>query len=108
MPHNGDVSLQQNRDNSQRNGVTLPTNDTHLGEIANKHNTDVNIDDIINKYWSHPSIIIVKVNVELDSKFEFCNVTVDEIYKEVNVLDTKKASVENDIPGKILKGGKVS
>ena len=43
--------------------------------------------------------------MELDTKFEFCNVTVDEIYKEINALDTKKASVENDIAGKILKGG---
>ena len=42
--------------------------------------------------------------MELDSKFEFCNVTVDEIYKEINALDTKKASVENDILVKILKG----
>ena len=42
--------------------------------------------------------------MELDTKFVFCNVTVDEIYKEINAIDTKKASVENDIPGKILKG----
>ena len=104
MPKNCDDNLQHNRDNSQRNGVTLSTNDTRLGTIANKHDTDVNIDDIISKYCSHPSIIIIKENVELDTKFEFCNVTVDEIYKEINALDTKKASVENDILGKILKG----
>ena len=104
MPKNCDENLQHNRDNSQRNGVTLSTNDTRLETIANKHDTDVNIDDIISKYCSHPSIIIIKENVELDTKFEFCNVTIDEIYKEINALHTKKASVENDIPGKILKG----
>ena len=104
MPQNCDVNLQHNSDNSQQNDVTSSTNDTSLSKNANKHNTDVNIDDIIKKYCSHPSIIKIKENVELDSKFEFCNITVDEIYKEINALDPKKASVENDIPGKILKG----
>ena len=104
MPTNCEVNLQHNRDQSEGNGGTLSTNDERLQEIDNTHITDVNIDDIINKCRSHPGIIIIKENVELDSKFEFCNVTVDEICKEINALDARKASVENDIPVKILKG----
>ena len=100
IPKNCEVNLQHNRDQSEGKGGTLSTNNERLEEIDNTHITDVNIDDIIYKYRSHPSIIIIKENVELDSKFEFCNVTVDEIYKEINALDTKKASVENDIPVK--------
>ena len=99
MPTNCDVNFQHNRDNLQGNDITSSTNDTGVGEM----HTNFNVDEIINKYWSHPSIIKIKENVKLDSKFEFCNVTVDEIYKKINALDTKKASVENDIPGKILK-----
>ena len=34
---------------------------------------------------------------------KFCDVTEDEMYKEINALDPKKASVENDIRDKILK-----
>ena len=91
---NLEVNLQHNRDQSEGKGGTLSTNDERLEEIDNTHITDVNIDDIINKYRSHPSIIIIKENVELDSKFEFCNVTVDEIYKEINALDTWRSLLQ--------------
>ena len=69
----------------------------------NEHIIDLNIDNIVKRYQSHPSIKKIKENLKLDSKFEFCDVTTDEIYKEINALDPKKASVENDIPCKLLK-----
>ena len=103
ISQNCDVTL-QNDVNSQNNNANLQTNDNSAKIDVGTHNLDnVNIDDIIKKYQSHPSIIKIKENVKLDSKFKFCDVTSDEIYKEINAIDPKKASVENDIPGKILK-----
>ena len=65
---------------------------------------DENIDNIVKKYQLHPSVVIIKENVKLETKFEFADVTEDEIYNVIKDLDPKKASVENDIPAKILIG----
>ena len=65
---------------------------------------DDNIDAIIEKYKSHPSILKIKENVKLDTKFKFSDITKDEMYSEIKALDIKKASMENDIPAKILIG----
>ena len=97
-----DDSLHDNDINSQTNNDNLQTNDVNSAKTDVDNIDDVNIDDIINKYQSYPSITKIKENVKLDSKFQFYDVTVDEIYKEINALDHKKESVENDIPGKIM------
>ena len=62
------------------------------------------IKNIIDKYKSHPSIVKIKENVTIISKFQFQDTTEDEIYKKINSLDTKKACKEGDIPAKMLKG----
>ena len=62
------------------------------------------IEDIIKKYESHPSIIKIKENVTLKDKFSFQNTTSSpEMQDEINQLDSRKASLENDIPINILK-----
>ena len=68
-------------------------------EDADKH-----IDNIIEKYKSHPSILKIKDNVKLETKFEFNDVNADEIYDRVKALDPKKANKQNDIPTKVLIG----
>ena len=68
------------------------------------NNIDEKIDDIIEKYQSHPSILKIKENVKLDTKFKFSDITEDEVYSEIRALNIKKASMENDIPAKILIG----
>ena len=62
-----------------------------------------NIEDIIKKYESHPSIIIIKENVTVKDKFSFQNTTSQEMKDEIHQLDSRKASLENDIPISILK-----
>ena len=62
------------------------------------------IDTIIRKYKSHPSILKIKENVRIENKFEFIDMTSDEMETEIKKLDPKKASMEDDIPAKVLIG----
>ena len=73
-------------------------------EVVHSENTDEIVNDIIQKYESHPSILKIKENVILDAKFEFGDVTEDDIYSKIRSLDPKKAGIDNDIPAKILIG----
>ena len=68
---------------------------------SNDNNDD--IDNIIRKYQSHPSVLKIKENVKLDNKFRFNDVTEELVEIEMKKLDPKKASIENDIPTEILK-----
>ena len=65
---------------------------------------DGNIDEIIKQYETHPSIQNIKVNITLGEKFVFSDTIPEEISKRILDLEPKKASVENDIPAKILIG----
>ena len=76
------------------------TDDDGLGNLE----CDDVIDKIISKYKSHPSILKIKENVNIEDKFEFENMTSDQIESDIIKLKTKKASMENDIPTKVLKG----
>ena len=68
-----------------------------------EHDTQLDvIDDILEKYKLHPSILKIKANVKTEIKFKFRDTTVDEIYLQIKVLDPKKSCMENDIPLKIL------
>ena len=73
-------------------------------DISYSENNDGNIDSIIEKYQSHPSILKIKEIVKLETKFKFNDITENDIYNKINTFDTKKASIENDIPAKILIG----
>ena len=61
-----------------------------------------NIDDIIAKYKSHPSIMKIKDNVNNEIKFTFADTSSHEFQDEILKLNSKKANVENDIPARIL------
>ena len=75
------------------------------GENEIQHgNIDEVIDNIITNYKQHPSILKIKENVKVETKFKFTDTTGDEIYSKIKSLDPKKASMENDIPAKMLIG----
>ena len=63
-----------------------------------------NIHEIIEKYKYHPSITKIKEIVGECNKFHFMDVSSQVFEKEIKNFDTKKASVENDMPTKILIG----
>ena len=78
-------------------------NDDDANDANILENEDV-IDTIIRKYKSHPSILKIKENITVDKKFEFNDMTSDQIEKDIRNLNTKKATMENDIPIKVLIG----
>ena len=63
-----------------------------------------NIHDIIEKYKYHPSITKIKEKVGDCNKFHFMDASSQVFEKEIRNFDTKKASVENDMPAKIIIG----
>ena len=67
-------------------------------------NVDDNIENIIKKYKTHPSILKIKENVQVETKFEFRDTTEDDIFEKIRTLDPKKANIENDIPAEVLLG----
>ena len=82
----------------------VPENNTeYIHDMDSDYIMD-DVDKIIIKYRSRPSILKIKENVIISNKFEFKNVTSEEIEKEIIQLNPKKACVENDIPIKVLVG----
>ena len=67
-------------------------------------NTDDVIENILEKYKTHPSILKIKESVRVDIKFRFHNTTEDYIYSKIKSLDPKKTCMENDIQAKMLIG----
>ena len=61
------------------------------------------IDKILESYKSHPSIVMIKNKVTVTTKFKFKDTTADEMYKKIIMLDSKKATPENDITVDLLK-----
>ena len=60
------------------------------------------INMIVLKYKNHPSILKIKNHVIYTEKFAFSKPTTEDFTTHLLSLDSKKASVENDIPTKIL------
>ena len=63
---------------------------------------DENIQEIIDLYKDHPSIVKIKKNVEEGHSFSFKDTTPQDFEKEILKLDTKKATPSNDIPTKMI------
>ena len=61
------------------------------------------IEDIVKKYNQHPSIIKIKQYVSIDNKFSFSETTNQQFQVQIKSLNPKKATVENDMPSKMLK-----
>ena len=60
------------------------------------------ISNIIKKYNSHPSILKIKENVKIETKFHFENISESEIRKKIALLNKKKPTTFNNIPTRIL------
>ena len=57
----------------------------------------------VKKFGNHPSIIDIKKNVSLTTKFSFSEVTITEMIAEINNLNVKKSGTFMNIPVKRLK-----
>ena len=60
------------------------------------------IDNIISKYCNHPSIQLINENITKGC-FSFEKVTLNDVTKQVESIDSKKASMSSSIPPKFLK-----
>ena len=63
---------------------------------------DDEIQNALDKYSEHPSIKFIKTKCKKGEIFEFCRITVEEIYQEIQDLDDSK-KVSGNIPIKVLK-----
>ena len=57
----------------------------------------------VKKFGHHPSIVSIKKNVEVLTKFCFTEINVTEMITEIKKLDAKKSGTFMNIPVKILK-----
>ena len=76
--------------------------------VVSSTNNDLetgNLSAIIKKYKNHSSITAIEKNVKrLEEKsFNFSNATNDIVLRNVQMLNTKKASQLNDVPTKYIK-----
>ena len=62
-----------------------------------------NINDILNHYGNHKSILKIKENNKDLTTFKFSTISLAEMRREINSLDMNKASISDDIPASILK-----
>ena len=61
------------------------------------------IENVIDMFEAHPSIVSIKENVKVNSKFWFSPIGTEDIQTEIKNLDPKKAGTFMDIPAKKLK-----
>ena len=59
--------------------------------------------DAIKIYNSYPSILKIKENVVIETKFSFTPISLEDIHSEIKSLNTKKAIPHMNIPPKQLK-----
>ena len=79
-----------------------PIEKTNKDETGRENEVVNNIETLTSKYGQHPSILKIKEHVKITQQFSFSKLTSDELASYIISLDPKKASVENDIPTKIL------
>ena len=75
--------------------------ESFLIENSNNISTE-DLQEMINKYSNHPSIIKIKENVLNENDFTFKDITTLDFEREILKLDTKKANLQGDIPTKFL------
>ena len=82
---------------------------TSLDIVENKflltetNNESSGVNEAIEKYKYHPSVISIKENVAVEHTFSFSEVNANDIRLEVNRLNKNKSGTFMDIPAKHLK-----
>ena len=72
--------------------------------IDNTASNENLIDDIISKFKDHPSILKINENAVFENRFEFKDITEEEMFKKIIKIDTSKACMKDDIPPKVILG----
>ena len=61
------------------------------------------VDIAVEKFKNHPSITLIKSNVNVSNNFFFMEVNFSDIFKETSSLNSKKQGTKDEIPAKCLK-----
>ena len=69
-------------------------------------NAAVTIRQAMEKYQNHPSIKVIRENIDATNNFLFDLINPECISKIINNLDTSKVAQQGDIPTKIIKDNK--
>ena len=77
------------------NNFNLSSNEDLL--FSTKHLSDP-VQIAIKKYKNHPSILTIQNNVTIDQSFSFQIASTDTIYKQINLLNSKKNDTHGEIP----------
>ena len=72
--------------------------------IDTSESNENRIDDIITKFRDHPSIRKINENVVIENRFEFKDITEEEMFKKIIKIDSSKACMKDDIPPKVILG----
>ena len=72
----------------------------------NLKNPDEEIDDILNCYKLHPSVVMIKSKVKLEKTFKFESIDEEKMHNMIMSLNSKKGS-NDDIPPDILKSSSI-
>ena len=73
---------------------------------TSSYNDDVTIRQAIEKYQSHPSIKVIRENIDTTNTFSFDLTNSESMSTIINNLDTSKATEQVDIPIKLIKDNK--
>ena len=82
------------------NHLSLSSNEDLL--LSATHLSDP-VQMAIEKYKNHPPILTIQNNVIMDQSVSFQMAVTDTIYKQINLLNSKKNGAHNGIPPKCLK-----
>ena len=61
------------------------------------------VDIAVEKFKYHPSITLIKSNVNASNNFFFKEVNLSDIFKEISSLNSKEQGTKDEIPAKFLK-----
>ena len=61
------------------------------------------VDIALEKFKDHPSVKVIKENVSTESLFQFTEISLSEMTKELSSLNSKKTGTFGNIPFKVLK-----
>ena len=71
--------------------------------LGNTTNLSDPVEIAIKKFENHPSVQVIRENINLNQEFFFKEVEVDEILKEIKNLDSNKSGTFQNIPSNRLK-----
>ena len=84
-------------------GLEINENSYIIDTDSNEINS---VEKAINKYRKHPSVLLTKSRLKNIPSFSFNEVGLSEIERELNLINSRKATTSNGIHQKLLKSTK--